>query len=126
MTKEPRLQMLLETERRDIDANIFERYVGQEVIIDINSSGGAVAGTLKDYSRNFVYLGNGIKDMDDGLHSLLDYPELYSRKPVLKVIAPEMIISKSDIRGIISWREFMELYETAKKKEEENDRNKST
>ena len=112
------LQLRLETERRDIDANILERCVGQEVIIDSDNLGRAVAGTLKDYSRNFVYLGNGIKDMDYGLDSLLDNPLQYPLTDAPKVIAPEMIISKSDIRGIIGWREFMELYETAKKKEE--------
>lgn len=121
MTKEPRLQMLLETERRDIDANILERYVGQDVIIGLSTKG-SVAGTLKDYSRNFVFLGNGIRDMGCSIGYLLNSPLWdYSPTKKLKVIAPEMLISKSLIEVIISWREFMELYETAKKKEEENE-----
>ncbi len=112
-------QLRLETERRDIDANILERYVGHEVIIGLSTKG-SVAGTLKDYSRNFVFLGNGIRDMDCSIDYLLDSSlRDYSPTKKLEVIAPEMLISKSVIEVIISWRDFMESYETAKKKGEE-------
>jgi hypothetical protein len=130
MTNEPpnqmilQMQMQMQMERRDIDDNILQKYLGQAILLDTIStinSNEAIACKLEDFSRNFVHL-TDLKEMENGFLYLIDDPyTYYNPKNPLKIIAPSLTICKRNIENIIGWNEFLVLYEEGKKKIEGDD-----